>query len=86
MVLSNTKKAVEITNSEHRFFMLCCVDLHYDQEKLHSLWALLKDPSIQELFFHYLLGVNSSSVKTGRAPFTAFKQQIQSAQAPNAVR
>ena len=86
MVLSNTKKAVEIPNSERRFFKLCCVDLHYSQEKLHSLWALLKDPSIQELFFHYLLGVDSSLVKKGQAPFTAFKQQIQSAQAPNAIK
>ena len=86
MVLSNTKKAVEIPNSERRFFMLCCVDLHYSQEKLDSLWALVKDPSIHELFFHYLLSVDSSSVKKGQAPFTAFKQQIQSVQAPNAIK
>ncbi len=86
VVLSNTKKAVEIPNSERRFFMLCCVDLHYTQEKLDSLWALVKDPSIHELFFHYLLGVDSSIVKKGQAPFTAFKQQIQSAHAPNAIK
>jgi len=85
-VLSNTKKAVEIPNSERRFFMLCCTDLRYSQEKLDSLWALVKDPSVQELFFHYLLGVDSSIVKKGQAPFTAFKQQIQSAQAPNAIK
>ena len=86
MVLSNTKKAVEIPNSNRRFFMLCCIYLHYSQEKLDSLWALVRDPSIQELFFHYLLGIDSSSVRKGRAPFTAFKQQIQSAQAPNAIK
>jgi len=86
VVLSNTKKAVEIPNSERRFFMLCCTDLRYSQEKLDSLWALVKDPSVQELFFHYLLGVDSSIVKKGQAPFTAFKQQIQSAQAPNAIK
>jgi len=85
-VLSNTKKAVEIPNSERRFFMLCCIDLHYSREKLESLWALVKDPSIHELFFHYLLGIDSSSVIKGQAPFTAFKQQIQSAQAPNAIK
>ena len=77
-------KALEIPNSERKFFMLCCVDLHYGSEKLDSLWALVKDPFIRELFFHYLLGVDSSSLKEGRAPFTTFKQQIQSAQAPNA--
>ena len=64
--------------------MLCCADLHYGSEKLDSLWALVKDPFIQELFFHYLLRVDSNSLKEGRAPFTAFKQQIQSTQAPNA--
>ncbi|DBB15941.1 TPA: hypothetical protein ACH3X3_003315 [Trebouxia sp. C0006] len=52
VVLSHTKKVVEILNSERRFFMLCCVDLHYSQEKQDSLWALIKGPSIHELFFH----------------------------------
>ncbi len=86
VVLSNTKKAVEIPNSERRFCMLCCVDLHYSQEKLDSLWALVKDPSIHELFFHYLLGLDSSIVKKGQTPFTAIKQQIQSPRAPNAIK
>lgn len=85
VVLSHTKKVVEILNSERRFFMLCCVDLHYSQEKQDSLWALIKGPSIHELFFHYLLSVDSSIVKKGQAPFTAFKQQIRSAHALNAI-
>ena len=30
--------------------------------------------------------MDSNIVKKGQAPFTAFKQQIQSAQAPNAIK
>ncbi len=86
LVLSNNMKAVQVPNEERRFFMLEAARKHYSQAEWSAMWALVKDPSFQELFFQFLLSIDASCVVKGQAPMTAFKTRIQARQAPEAVR
>ncbi len=86
LVLSNNMKAVQVPNEVRRFFMLQAARKQYTQAEWSSMWALVKDPSFQELFFQFLLSINTSRVVKGQAPMTAFKTRIQARQAPEAIR
>lgn len=94
IVLTNNEKAVSIPMEERRFFLLNGQKVLYgptDHSAAHKkrmtlLWTLVKDPQFQQLFYQYLLTVDTSNMTKGRAPFTAFKQELQQEQAPAAIR
>lgn len=86
LVLSNNMKAVQVPNEERRFFMLEALRKAYTKNDWSALWALVKDPTFQELFFQLLLSIDTSCIVKGQAPMTAFKQRIQARQAPETVK
>lgn len=85
-VASNSQKAVEVPNEERRFFLLQCTRIAYSKEHLDLLWASVKDDTVQRLFYLYCLGIDTSCIQKGQAPFTEFKQVLQSQQAPMAIK
>jgi hypothetical protein len=42
--------------------------------------------TFQELFYQFLLSVDTSNMVKGQAPHTSFKQRIQAQQAPEAIK
>ena len=79
-------KAVQVPNEERRFFMLEARRKHYSQAEWSTMWALVKDPSFQHMFFQYLMSLDTSIIQKGQAPMTAFKTKIQARQAPEAIK
>lgn len=88
VVLSNNNKAVQIGQSERRFFMLQAKRKSppYRKEEWSHMWALVKDPSFHALFFQHLLAIDTSIIVKGQAPMTAFKTTIQSRQASPPIK
>ena len=86
LVLSNNMKAVQVPNEERRFFMLEAIRKHYTQADWSAMWALVKDPSFQHLFYQYLLPLDTNIIHKGQAPMTAFKTRVQARQAPEAIK
>lgn len=86
VILSNTQKAVQIPNEERRFFMLTATRKHYTAGQWSELWAAVKDPTFQALFFHFLQTVDTSGIIKGQAPMTQFKTKIQAQQAPATIK
>ena len=86
VVLSNNNKAVQIGQSERRFFMLQAKRKNYDGKQWSRMWALVKDPSFHALFFQHLLAIDTSIIIKGQAPMTAFKTTIQSRQASPPIK
>ncbi len=82
---SNHRKAVEVPNSERRFFLKVCKQMH-SSEKFKELFALAKDAGVCEFFFQFLRTVDISKIEIGRAPLTTVKLESMSAQAPLAIR
>lgn len=86
VVLSNNEKAVQVPNEERRFFMLAAKRKLYTKSEWADLWALVKDPTFQALFFQYLLNADASIIHKGQAPMTSFKTKIQAKQAPETIK
>lgn len=86
LVLSNNMKAVQVPNEERRFFMLEALRKAYTKGDWSAMWALVKDPTFQELFFQHLLSIDTSCIVKGQAPMTAFKQRMQARQAPETIK
>lgn len=91
-VLSNNEKAVQIPNEERRFFMVHAIRLMHGNSPAQNrawwanAWSLVKDPSFQTLFYHYLSNYDTSSIHKGQAPFSKYKNEIQAQQAPEAIK
>ncbi len=56
------------------------------KKHMAHLWNCVKDPTFQELFYQFLLSVDTSNMVKGQAPHTSFKQRIQAQQAPEAIK
>ena len=85
VVLSNNEKAVEVGQSERRFFMLSPKRKNYAPGVWANMWYQVKDPSFQELFYQYLQTIDTSIITKGQAPMTSYKKRVQSDQAEPAV-
>ncbi len=93
-VLSNNEMAVRVPNEERRFFLLRALRILYGtsassaahKKHMAHLWNCVKDPTFQELFYQFLLSVDTSNMVKGQAPHTSFKQRIQAQQAPEAIK
>ena len=93
-VLSNNEKAVQVPNEERRFFLLRASRILYGtsassathKKHMAHLWNCVKDPTFQELFYQFLLGVDTSNILKGQAPHTSFKQRIHAQHAPEAIK
>jgi len=84
---SNHSKAVAITSDDRRYWSKNTKVMQYSDEQWASLWALVHDANIREIFFQYLRTcVDISGVKIGRAPMTAAKANAASRQAPVAAK
>jgi hypothetical protein len=79
-------KAVQVPNEERRFFMLEAIRKHYTQADWSAMWALVKDPSFQYLFYQYLTSLDTNIIHKGQAPMTAFKTRVQARHAPEAIK
>ena len=86
VVLSNNEKAVQVPNEERRFFMLRAQRKQYSQGQWSTMWAQVKDPDYQALFWNYLMTVDTSRIIKGQAPKTSYKTSIQARQAPEAIK
>jgi hypothetical protein len=86
VVLSNNEKAVEVGQSERRFFMLQPKRKQYRKDEWKDMWYQVKDPTFQELFYQYLQTIDTSIITKGQAPMTAFKTHIRASQAPPTIR
>lgn len=86
VVASNTHKAVNIPNEERRFFMLNCTRINYSKQHWEKLWSLVTDQDVRELFYLHCINLDVNCIQRGQAPFTAFKQVLQSEQAPMAIK
>ena len=82
---SNHRKAVEVPNSERRFFLKVGKQTH-NAKRFKELFALAKDAGVCEIFFQFLRTVDISKIEIGRAPLTTVKLESMSAQAPLAIR
>jgi hypothetical protein len=93
-VLNNNEKAVQVPNEERRLFLLRASRILYStsassathKKHMAHLWNCVKDPTFQELFYQFLLGVDTSNIVKGQAPHTSFKQRIQAQQVPVAIK
>jgi hypothetical protein len=86
VVLSNNQKAVQIPQSERRFFMLSPKRKHYAPRDWANMWYQVKDPAFQEMFYQYLQTIDTSIITKGQAPLTAFKTHVRATQAPPTIR
>ena len=87
IVASNTDKAVEINSGDERRFMpMRSTDLQYTQEHKSKLWALVTDDGSRELFYQYSINIDTRGFTIGQAPRTAFKNVMQTQQAPPAIK
>ncbi len=73
MGASNSHKAVAITSDDRRYWIKNTVVMQYSDEQW-SLWSLVNNSCIREVFYQYLVNsVDTSVIKIGRAPMTSSK-------------
>jgi len=84
---SNHHKAISVTSDDRRFWLKICKPMRYSDDKWTSMWALVNNASIREIFFQYLRTcVDTSKVRIGRAPMTSAKAAAASQQCPVGIK
>ena len=70
-----------------RYWIKNTVVMQYSDDQWGHLWSLVNDATIREVFYQYLVTcVDTSVIRIGRAPMTAFKADAAAEQASRGSR
>ena len=83
---SNSHKAVAISTDDRRYWMKNTVGMKYPDEHWATLWKLVDNPIIREVFYQYLVNCVDLTGFPQRAPMTSSKAEAAAEQCPVGIK